>query len=178
MKEKTLVKTLGLIAALCGIVAFIMLFLPGISYTSGNTTSSYTNLNLVFGGQISGENYKFNFSMLLMLGYFLPLVAAILLLIVEFVGSAKGLKFIFGILAIAAFLASFIFVILTKQVATLTLGVGSYTTTYSVADSILLGNYNLGLGAIVAVVANALGVCVSGTYTVFQLLKSPKKKRK
>lgn len=84
---------IGIVAALFGIVAFAMLFLPAVNNSlSGRTLLGY---EVAFGKRYTLYEYPFNF--LAVLAYFLPLVGVLF----SFVGGKIG-----KILAFVAFAAA------------------------------------------------------------------------
>lgn len=179
MNQKTLTKVLGCTAALFGIVAFIMMFLAAVS-TGGDDPTTYTGAELAFGKSLgsmslwgqSGET-KIVFSFGVLLAYVLPLASAVLLALAVFT-KKQGFKFIFGCVAFGCFVAGIILLVLVRNMA-----VCQITTTILGTTSVSnyhFDDYEMGIGAILAIVFAALGACTAGSYTVLQLLKNGKKR--
>jgi len=183
MKQSTLLKITGFCAVLFGVVAFAMMFLTAVT-TGGDNPSTFTGTNLVFGktlavGSLFGltAEAKINFSFLMLLAYFLPLIVACLLVVALILPKKeKGVKVLFGAVAFVGFVAALILVILTTNIASVTYkGSITGTTTGSLAE--WNANYKLAIGSIIAIVANGLALCSAGTFTVLSLQKSGKKRK-
>lgn len=175
MNTKTLKKIVGIASIVLGILVLVMASFAAVTTGDGDNKTSYSGFNLIFGktlssGSIWGQSgsVKILFCFGLLLGYFLPVVAAVLICLVVF-GKSKGLSFVFGCVAFACFVVSIILIACTKNMATVEvsastiLGSGSSTSHFT--------DWKLGAGSILALVCAGLGACTSGTYTVLQFLK-------
>ena len=112
MKEKTLIKILALVTLAFGVLAFAMMFFGAVT-TGGDNPIIYKGMELAFGkdlGKIDlwlakGEgSIKFSFGVLL--AYTLPLIAGLLLGLIDLLSKKKGTKFLFGVIAFAGFIFS------------------------------------------------------------------------
>ena len=177
MNTKTLKKIVGIASIVLGILVLVMASFAAVTSGDGDNKTSYSGFNLIFGktlsegsfGSLASGSTKILFCFGLLLGYFLPVVAAVLICLVVF-GKSKGLSFVFGCVAFGCFVASIILIACTKNMATYevtasTIITGSGATTGHFSD------WNLGAGSILALICAGLGACTSGTYTVLQFLK-------
>ncbi len=181
MKEKTLVKLTVFSAAAFGVLAFICLFMNAVT-TGGDNPVTYQGMNLAFGKDLGGislfgitSETKINFSFLVVLAYFLPLVLAIILCLGQVATKSKTVKFVFGVIAFAGFVASLILIILTTQISTVTYK-GSYSGVTTATLAKWSSSFKLAYGSYIAIVADALAICSTGTFVVLQLLKTGKRK--
>lgn len=176
MNTKTLKKIVGIASIVLGILVLVMASFAAVTRGDGDSKESYSGFNLIFGKSLGtvdiylakGEG-KILFCFGLLLGYFLPVVAAVLICLVVF-GKSKGLSFVFGCVAFACFVVSIILIACTKNMATMEIS-GSTILGNSGSSSYHFGDYKLGVGSILALVCAGLGACTSGTYTVLQFLK-------
>lgn len=178
MDTKTLKRIVGIASIVLGVLVLVMAFFAAVT-TGGDNPSTYSGFNLIFGkkvtdlsvslGSLVSAETKINFCFGLLLAYFLPVVAAVLLLLVVF-GKSKGLSFVFGCVAFGCFVASIILLACTKNMATWT-STGSVAILGSSSTSGHFDTYDLGIGSILAIVCAGLGACTSGTFTVLQFLK-------
>ena len=174
MDTKTLKRIVGIASIVLGVLVLVMAFFAAVT-TGGDNPSTYSGFNLIFGkkvtdlsvslGSLVSAETKINFCFGLLLAYFLPVVAAVLLLLVVF-GKSKGLSFVFGCVAFGCFVASIILLACTKNMATV-----EYTGLITGKSSFHFDSYDLGIGSILAIVCAGLGACTSGTFTVLQFLK-------
>lgn len=177
MNTKTLKKIVGIASIVLGVLVLVMASFAAVSYGEGDNKTSYTGFNLIFGktladysfGGFASTSAKILFCFGLFLGYFLPVVAAVLICLVVF-GKSKGLSFLFGCIAFGCFVASIILIACTKNMATIEV-TGSTFVTGSGSTQSHFTDYNLGVGSILALICAGLGACTSGTYTVLQFLK-------
>jgi hypothetical protein len=177
MDTKTLKKIVGIASIVLGVLVLVMAFFAAVT-SGGDDPVTFTGFNLIFGkqttelsgsiGSLASSDAKIVFCFGLLLAYFLPVVAAVLLLLVVF-GKSKGLSFVFGCVAFGCFVASIILLACTKNMATYSWTItvlGKSSTSTAHFDS-----YDLGIGSILAIVCAGLGACTSGTFTVLQFLK-------
>ncbi len=174
---KAFKKFAPVIAAVLGVVAIVMLFLPAVTFKAaiGDETISYKGWETIFGlsetnktivGTTTTEYLKFSFMNLL------PLIltaAGIVLCLLSFFG--KGNKF-FAFIATVCFIvaAGFFFLALTFTVAG-----SAYTLNDTFAQEKVKEGWKLGVGPILAAILSILAaVCA----IVPTFLKNKTKKRK
>lgn len=174
MNTKTLKKIVGIASIVLGILVLVMASFAAVTYGEGDSKTSYSGFNLIFGKTLSSGSFagqsgsaKILFCFGLLLGYFLPVVAAVLICLVVF-GKSKGLSFVFGCVAFACFVVSIILIACTKNMATVEFSTSGWVSGSSTSH---FTDYKLGVGSILALVCAGLGACTSGTYTVLQFLK-------
>lgn len=179
MKKTTLLKLTAFLVALFGIAAFVMMFFTALT-TGGDNPSTLKGQEIVFGKELSNikilgitSKANINFSFMMMLAYFLPLVLGVLVIAVEAIAKNGFVKFLVGAIAFAGFVFALILVALTVNIATVTYS-GTLTgeTTGTIAE--WTSSFGLGIGSILAIVANGLAACGACTYTTLQLLKGKK----
>ena len=182
MKEKTLAKLIAICTLVLGVAAFVMIFLDAVT-TGGDNPVTYKGMDLAFGKMLgqgtlfgqSGER-KIEFSFGTTVAYFLPLVAALLLGLTGLISKNKGLKFLMGVISFSAFVVSVVLLVLVRNMSIMTISTSGW-----IGSGASQGNftgYGMAIGLILAIVFSALAACTAGTYTVLQLLKSNKKRKR
>lgn len=171
-KAKSLNKLLALVGALLAIVAVVMIFLPQISTTKGDTT--YNGLEIAFGkklssvdgGSLFNGSTTINFSFPNLLAYIL-VVAGLVINVLQLVGICKGK--LMTLIAGAALIAGGILFFFALNFSTITasgsfVGIGSETTSkFADLNTDSTKVWQLGYGAIVGgITAIVSGVCALG----------------
>lgn len=130
-----------------------MIFPVGIYYNGAmGTSDAIPGINAVFGGYYVKSLSAYNkFSVVSLLGFFLPLVGAA---IFAFVPKSKGLGFV----AVACFIASFILLFCAKAAFC------------SVNGSIGNNNYSNGVGTIIGACLGIVGSIISLVFAIKRLL--------
>lgn len=156
-KKMKMSSILTAVAALLGIVAFIMLFLPAIGVKDADTT--YKGLDIVFGykGKVLTVEYTvFNFSFMNLLTYILVL-AGVVLSVLNLVGK-KPSKLL-ALIAAAAFLVAGIFFFCSVSFASLNEDASKLITAFGgdIKDGLELafGSIIGGIAGILAAIAAA-----------------------
>ena len=152
-------KWLGFGAALLALVAVIMMFLPGLSFTRMGNDETYNVFKIAFGGKIAENSnlgsktvFKFNFLILLILGLLFVVLS------VARIGNGKLMAFLGAVLLIVGGILMFCLVGFTSVTYTLS----NNTTTAKITEAnnvvvLLIDNVKLGTGAILAGVFGILG---------------------
>lgn len=162
-KKKDVGKYLGFGAALLALVALIMMFLPGLTFTRLGKEESDSVFKIVFGGTLYENTdirtkitYKFNFlscltAIFVILGFVLTVLAVLK------IGNAKLWAFIGAILLIVGGILAFCLVSLTS----VNLTVNNTTTPYKIAEAkntaVNIADVKLGTGAILTGVFGIIG---------------------
>lgn len=168
-KKIDLGKILAAVAALFGVVAFIMLAAPGASYTVGNNTTTYSCAQLTFGytsttsvdlgilgsASSSAEIFKFSFGNLLT---YIFLAVGVVFAVLALLGKLGKIA---PFVAIIAFLAAAILFFLTVAMC-----VPASDNADLVAK--FKENLSLGAGAIVGGIFAILGLLSSAAALVFK----------
>ncbi len=173
MSVKTLKKLCATLAILFGIASCAMIFLSAVSSGSDNPTT-YSGLDLSFGKTISSgsllgqsSSTKILFSFPVLLAYALPLVGALVIFIGVII-KKKALSFIFGLIAFLCFVGSIVLLIFTRNMATMEVSISGLV---SGSTSAHFTDWDIGIGTILAIVFSGVGLCISGTFTLLNLLK-------
>lgn len=162
-KKKDIGKWLGFGAVLFALVALIMMFLPGLTFTRLGKEESGSVFKIVFGGTLYENTdiktkitYKFNFlscltAIFVILGFVLTVLAVLK------IGNAKLWAFIGAILLIVGGILAFCLVSLTS----VNLTVNNTTTPYKIAEAkntaVNIADVKLGTGAILTGVFGIIG---------------------
>lgn len=165
---KKIEKFIPVIAALLGVVAIIMLFLPAVvvsedvSYNGWQAIFGLTKTEKTLLGEANVEYLVFSFMNLLTL---ILVAAGIVLCVLSFIG--KGNKF-FAFIAIACFIVAAVFFFLTVAFTT----AGSvYTLDGNLAQEKVKEAWKLGAGPIIAGILSILAGLVVSVPVVAKLLK-------
>lgn len=162
---KAFKKFAPVIAALLGVVAIVMLFLPAVvlsedvSYNGWQVMFGYTETNKVFGSEMKTEVLAFSFMNLLSL---ILVAVGVVLSVLTFLG--KGNKF-FALIAAACFIVAAVFFFLTLTFATAGKGL---TLDGTLAQEKIKEGWKLGAGPIIAAICSILA---AGTAVAPALLK-------
>lgn len=192
MRAKNLVKLFALLTFLFGLGILIMVFINVVT-TGGDNPTTYTGSDIIFGAKktytlnggfftIYDASLSIDFSFILLLAFFLPMVLSIILFIVEFTSNSHFVKLIVGILTLAGFVVSLIFIILLRDFATAT--ISSDNDTIKTAITALFGqcpytfkfikDYQFAIGAILGIVFAGCGIVSTAIYSVLNILKPGK----
>lgn len=152
--KKTNKKTiLNFVPILAALLVFIMMFLPAIvaKEPDGSIFDSISGTWIAFGhveNLFLGITVTIKMNLLVLLGYFLPLVVAIVALVLDYLNK-KSLKIIVKIL----FLGSFV----VTAIALFTILSTEFTSVGQVQSFAEVGNHNLGIGSILGAIFAILG---------------------
>ncbi len=159
---KGFIKFLPLCLMLLAAAVIGMGFLPAVSYTAGNSTTTYSMYQLGFGATLASASgfglsgkLAIGFNIWIVLALFLPVVGAVISL---FVKGKLG-----GAISTVLFLYSSVmvwFVLLLNGVT------ASNSITKDIFTSFSDAGYGLGVGTILSGVFAILGTLVSAFYTI------------
>lgn len=156
--KKEVLKLLPLCLFALSIVVILMGFLPGVSITSGDQTTTYNIFKLAFGGEITGlslgsfitTSLSINFSILVCLALFLPVVGCIVKM---FLSNKVG-----TLVVLLCFIASAVLLFIVPSISSFAASgsvLGSSGTTE--ATTFKDAGYSLGFGAIIGAVLSIIG---------------------
>lgn len=157
-------KWLGFGAALLALVAVIMMFLPGLSFTRMGNDETYNVFKIAFGGKIAensnlGSKTVFKFNFLTCLSVILLILGLLFVVLsVAKIGNGKLMAFLGAVLLIVGGILMFCLVGFTSVTYT----ISNNTTTAKITEAnnvvvLLIENVKLGTGAILAGVFGILG---------------------
>lgn len=153
MKKANKKSILSFLPILAALLIFITMFLPAIvaKEPSGSVFDSISGTWVSFGhteNLLLGITVKINMNMFALVGYFLPLVVAIIALVLDYLNK-NSLRILVKILFLGSFVVTAIalFTVLSTKIT-------SVGTVNTFAD---LGEYNLGIGSILGAVFAILG---------------------
>ena len=188
MKAKNLIKLFALLSFLFGLGVLIMVFINVVT-TGGENPTVYTGSDLIFGAKktttltVFGVPYdvslSIDFSFVLLLAFFLPMILSIILFVTEFTNNNKNVKLIVGIVAFAGFVVSLIFIILLKDFSTATIS-SENSTIQSVIKTFygqspytykFVEGYQFAIGAILGMIFAGCGIVSTAIYSVLNVIK-------
>lgn len=165
--KKLLLQVLGYVSLLLAVVVFFMMFLNGavLKNDDGEVVEALKGSLISFGGEHSIG--KFNFNFLAVVGFLLPLVLALVVLVLNLLGKGKLAGFV-SIGLIVAFILSTVGCFTILSTAKFSVTVLGITATKSLKE---IGGSQLGVGAILGGVASILGILVTGAHVALPLVK-------
>lgn len=148
-KKSNLNALILLVIVLCGVAAFVMLFLNALKKEVYNDYSYYTGLEVVFGKktEFMGQSISLKFNILSFLAYFLPLIAVAIMVVLY--NKKSNLKYLiaFIIFTVSAVLM-FIMPTYVKVYYELLNQKGATDYGFEIAVGTIVGGICSGVGAL------------------------------
>ncbi len=156
--KNEVLKLLPLCLFALAIVVILMGFLPGVSITNGDTTTTYNIFKLAFGGEIAGVSFgslvsasmHIYFSILVCLAIFLPVIGCVVKM---FLSNKVG-----TLVVLLCFVASAVLLFIVPSISTFAYS-GSVLGSSGTLDASTFKDtgYSLGFGAIIGAILSIFG---------------------
>lgn len=156
--KKEVLKLLPLCLFTLSLLVVLIGFLPGVSITNGDKTTTYNIFKLAFGGEITGASFgslftasiNISFSILVCLALFLPNVGCVVKM---FLSNKVG-----TLVVLLCFIASAVLLFVVPSISSFAAS-GSVLGSSGTTDATTFkdAGYSLGFGAIIGAVLSIIG---------------------